>query len=108
MLVYGRCEPGGIHMLIDAAKYAQNRKGLIYFDRGGAYVNVDPAAQMLLAQFQAAVAGLGTVPRLTCPIRHNQGRQSNNDLLFRIPTKLATILAVVPQINSPPTWNSGK
>jgi pimeloyl-ACP methyl ester carboxylesterase len=51
---------GGTQMWIYAAKYAEDLKTLVSFDGGGAYVNVNPSAQMTKAAFDATVAALGT------------------------------------------------
>jgi pimeloyl-ACP methyl ester carboxylesterase len=56
----GGVSRGGTHMFIYASKYANDLKGLVSFDGGGAYVNVNPSAQMTKSAFDAAVAALGT------------------------------------------------
>lgn len=52
----GGVSRGGTHMFIYASKYPEDLKGLVSFDAGGAYVNVDPSKQMTKAAFDAAVA----------------------------------------------------
>jgi len=54
----GGVSRGGAQMYIYASKYANDLKGLVSFDGGGAYVNVNPSQQMTQAQFQALVAAM--------------------------------------------------
>lgn len=89
---------GGTQMWIYAAKYAKDLKALVSFDGSGAYVNVNPSAQMTKAAFDATVAALGTpqgIPYLSEVDNYNLHQFSG-----AVPFATTGVGAPLPDINT--------